>query len=67
MDLISRIVSPAQSGRGGYSFSIDRPTIIEIIWLRVISLTGRVSMTCPSRNTVTTSQKPRISSSLCEM
>ena len=67
MPLISRIVSPAHSGRGGYSFSMVLPTIIEIISLRVMSLTSRVSITCPSRMTVTTSQKPKISSSLCEM
>jgi hypothetical protein len=40
MLLISRIVSPALSGRGGYSFSMVRPTIIEIISLRVMSLTA---------------------------
>ncbi len=67
MLLISRIVSPAQSGRGGNSFSMVLPTIIEIIWLRDMLFTARVSMTCPSRMTVTTSQKPKISSSLCEM
>ena len=67
MLLISRIVSPALSGRGGNSFSMVRPTINEIISLRVMSLTGRVAITCPSRMTVTTSQKPKISSSLCEM
>ena len=67
MCLISRIGSPAQSGRGGYSFSMVRPTIIAIISLRVSSPTGLVSITCPSRMTVTTSQKPKISSSLCEM
>ena len=67
MPLISRIVSPAVSGRGGYSFSMVLPTIIEIISLRVMSLTSRVAITCPSRMTVTTSQKPKISSSLCEM
>ena len=44
-----------------------RPTIIAIISLREIDLTSRVSITCPSRITVTTSQKPKISSSLCEM
>ena len=47
MLLISRIVSPAHSGRGGYSFSMVRPTIIEIISLRVMSLTSRVAIDVP--------------------
>ena len=51
-------------GPGGYSFSIVRPTILEISSLRVNSATALVSTTRPSRITLTTSQNWKISSSL---